>query len=289
MVLDAESVGSMGLPIILVSKVTDKAEKINDQTEWTQVKGYLKNIISGGPTNYLTIPESLSADETYYTQLTLPVASFDALKSYYAAPADNNADVAPTNDGDTGMGTPAVAEVLPDANNGDSGAANADAAPAVETPEIPPVVATPAPAADMQPVNMSTDVPQEEINPVVPEEPAESTEPVIPTENLVSEEAPANNDAEAMIENPVIAEEPSVVEAAPVRDPAAAEEATVIDTPQIESVEQEAVAPVEDMVAPVASAVADGVAPTDAKNLDEIKQRFLTACEDLFDYLSSMK
>ena len=91
LILDGESVGSMGLPIILVSKINgDKAEKIIDQNEWQQVKGYLKSIISGGTTTYLNTPESIAADETYYTQLTLPVASFDALKNSYVVPTDSN-------------------------------------------------------------------------------------------------------------------------------------------------------------------------------------------------------
>ena len=44
-VMDAESVGSMGLPIILVSAFSgEKLSKILDQNEWTSVKEALKSI-----------------------------------------------------------------------------------------------------------------------------------------------------------------------------------------------------------------------------------------------------
>ena len=56
-VMDAESVGSMGLPIILVSAFSgEKLSKILDQNEWTSVKEALKSIISGGNVQYINIP-----------------------------------------------------------------------------------------------------------------------------------------------------------------------------------------------------------------------------------------
>lgn len=83
-IFDAENVGSMGLPIILVCKYdNDRVTKITDSDEWTKVKGYLKEIISGVSKEYINLPESLNVDEVYYTQLTLPVASFDVLKASY--------------------------------------------------------------------------------------------------------------------------------------------------------------------------------------------------------------
>lgn len=83
-VMDAESVGSMGLPIILVSAFSgEKLSKIIDQNEWTSVKEALKSIISGGNVQYINIPQSLTADEIFYNQLTLPLASFDVLKNSY--------------------------------------------------------------------------------------------------------------------------------------------------------------------------------------------------------------
>ena len=53
-VLDNEINGSMGLPIILVSKLeNDKLVKIVDQNEWQLVKEYLKNIIAGNKVEFV--------------------------------------------------------------------------------------------------------------------------------------------------------------------------------------------------------------------------------------------
>lgn len=83
-VLDNEMNGSMGLPIILVSKLeNNKLIKIVDQNEWQVVKEYLKNIIAGGQISFIKISNEIAADDIYYTQLTLPIPSFDALKNAY--------------------------------------------------------------------------------------------------------------------------------------------------------------------------------------------------------------
>lgn len=82
-VLDSEKMGSMGLPIIYVSKYTSKLEKINDTNEWQSVKNYLKGIISGTNFEYVKLGENIIADEAYYTPLTLPASSFDAIKARY--------------------------------------------------------------------------------------------------------------------------------------------------------------------------------------------------------------
>ena len=68
-VFDNEMNGSMGLPIICISKLNgNRLEKIFDQSEWASVK------------------ENLSAQDDFFTQLTLPVASFDVLKRSYNPP-----------------------------------------------------------------------------------------------------------------------------------------------------------------------------------------------------------
>lgn len=83
-VFDNEMNGSMGLPIICISKLNgNRLEKIFDQSEWASVKENLKSIISGSTLMYLEVPENLSAQDDFFTQLTLPVASFDVLKSSY--------------------------------------------------------------------------------------------------------------------------------------------------------------------------------------------------------------
>lgn len=91
-ILDSERVGSMGLPIIYVSKYSNKLEKINDANEWQSVKNYLKGIINGTNFEYIKIEGNILADEVYYTPLTLPQASFDLIKSRYVVDSGNNAE-----------------------------------------------------------------------------------------------------------------------------------------------------------------------------------------------------
>lgn len=95
-VFDNEMNGSMGLPIICISKLNgNRLEKIFDQSEWASVKENLKSIISGSTLMYLAVPENLNAQDDFFTQLTLPVASFDVLKSSYNPPKPEP-DVMPT-------------------------------------------------------------------------------------------------------------------------------------------------------------------------------------------------
>lgn len=108
-VLDNEMNGSMGLPIILVSKLMDnKLVKITDQSEWQLVKEYLKNIIAGNKTNNIKLGNEISADDIYYTQLTLPVPSFDALKNAYALADEEVQTVNPITDSIPGVNEPLV-------------------------------------------------------------------------------------------------------------------------------------------------------------------------------------
>lgn len=86
-IFDGESTGSMGLPIILVCKeVLGKVVGITDAEEWKTTKECLKKIISGEKLEYISVSPELKADDIYYRQLTLPVASFDVLKTSYVAP-----------------------------------------------------------------------------------------------------------------------------------------------------------------------------------------------------------
>ena len=90
LVFDNEMTGSMGYPIILVSKIVDnKVVKITDQSEWESVKNCLKQIISGNNLEYFAVDPIMNADDVYYTQLTLPVTSFDALKNSYKVEVAN--------------------------------------------------------------------------------------------------------------------------------------------------------------------------------------------------------
>ena len=113
-VFDADSVGSMGLPIILVSKYdNNRLVKIVEADEWTKVKGYLKEIISGVKKEFVQLDSSLEADEIFYTQLTLPLASFDSLKKVYdefvASSSSNNVNEVVTS-------TPEMVNDLPNVN-----------------------------------------------------------------------------------------------------------------------------------------------------------------------------
>ena len=317
LILDGEGVGSMGLPIILVSKVNgDKVEKIVDQNEWQQVKGFLKGIISGGPSTYLATPDSLVADETYYTQLTLPVASYDALKNAYVVP---NAGVEAANVPETSPAleqgsavpeapaienpTPAIDPVNPVANepevtdnaampNGEAVDVPASVVPEqpiseavptadvpVDTPSVPEVVPE-TPGDGMQPVNMSTEV--------APEAPAIET-PV----PIVEDQA---------ITNPIIGEEPQVNEGLNATDGSPIPDAVDAPTPDVSSPEIPPVEPTNNEpvvpdVAPIEAPVEEVQTPIidenpvdkSGNNIEVIKQNFMKACEELFDSIASLK
>ncbi len=128
LVIDNEANGQMGYPIIGISRLNNNvAEKITDQGEWASVKDNLKTIIGGTALPYVNVPEVITAPEDFYTQLTLPVASFDVLKQAYI---------------------PAAAE--------------APAMPEAETPapEVAPITEPEAPAAPtIEPVNLTPEMP----------------------------------------------------------------------------------------------------------------------------------
>ena len=101
-VLDNEINGTMGLPIILVSKLVNNVlTKIEDQNEWNAVKESLRFIISGNQVDYITLQPEINANDMFFSQLTLPVASFEALKNNYKpqSETDNTAQnsAIPTN------------------------------------------------------------------------------------------------------------------------------------------------------------------------------------------------
>ena len=152
LILDAENIGSMGLPIILVCKIENgTVKKITDPTEWQKAKDYLKGIIAGNSMNYIPVGAEMPADEVYYTQLTLPVASFDVIKNSYT-----------------------VEEV---------------AAPVVETPVVEPVipevpVVEPTPVMPEAPV-IDVQMPENPIptEPIIPNVPV--SEPVVAVEPSV--------------------------------------------------------------------------------------------------------
>lgn len=166
LILDAENIGSMGLPIILVCKIdSNKVVKITDANEWQQAKNYLKGIIAGNAMEYVKVAAELSAEEVYYTQLTLPVASFDVIKNNYKVEEEV---VAPTDE------TPVVSEPVIETPKVEESAPEVAPIPVIEpvapvtentqvaepvVPEIPaaPVVETPAPEVPVIDIQMPND------------------------------------------------------------------------------------------------------------------------------------
>ena len=131
-IFDGESTGSMGLPIILVGKENlGKVEGITDAEEWKNTKNCLKQIIAGEKIDYAAVSSELRADDIYYRQLTLPIASFDILKSSYKAPEEETSSSVSAADT-----TPIFEPITPEE--------------VVGTPNIPvePVVETAAPVIE---------------------------------------------------------------------------------------------------------------------------------------------
>lgn len=265
-IFDSERIGSMGLPIIYISKYTDKLEKITDADEWQNVKNYLKGIINGTAFEYVLVDENLLSDEVYYTPLTLPTTSFDVIKNRYVVDeSSNNPVLEPINE------VP-EAPIMPDNNVASNidvtstpvsivaeGAPNivpeaVPAAPAV----MPSIEAIPSPA--LEPINE------------IPEA------PIMPNNNVVS-----NTDVASTPVSPIVEEVPNIV---PPFVPVAPEVAPSTEvTAQISSVE-----PVAEPTLAVEPALAVDEKPIEKEttvNFDMDKETFLKACENMFDALVS--
>ncbi len=251
-VLDNEMNGSMGLPIILVCKLENgKLIKIVDQNEWQIVKEYLKNIIAGSQVELVRVASEMPADDIYYTQLTLPLPSFDALKNAYkiedGSASDSEVGATPVEPG--GMeAAPVEPSVTPEPVNPTPIKEPAPQDIVMPTPEaVSPVTPSPmeAPTTEVTPTPVS--------EPVVPN-------PMGPAIDLGIN--PPSNDV------PV---SPVTPEVSPVEAP----QAPVM--PTIEPVSP--VAPSEPAVTPVES-------PASNDNVfQEQKEAFMQACENMFDAL----
>jgi len=173
-IFDAESTGSMGLPIILVGKeVYGKVVGITEADEWRNTKDCLKKIIAGEQVDYAAVSDELKADDIYYRQLTLPIASFDILKSSYKAPEGG---IVTANQNDN---TPVFEQITPE-----------DVSVNAATPVEP-----------VMPTNFSNPVTEETVAPVIetPQEPAQEV-----TSPVSNEETPtANVDASFNLNNDV--------------------------------------------------------------------------------------
>lgn len=163
-VFDNEMNGTMGLPIILVSKVSNGMLSAVPDAEWNEVKEALRLIIAGNQVNYVAVNESLGAQDMFYKQLTLPVASFEALKNNYKviAPA------APV--------TPAPEQVTP-VNQ-------------VVEPVTPVAPEEPVNVAPVTPVMPEVPVAPQEVAPVMPNvEPVPKVEENVPVDFTADKEA----------------------------------------------------------------------------------------------------
>ena len=98
-VLDNEINGTMGLPIILVTKLVNNRFTLIPDSEWNSVKEILRLIISGNQVDYINVSEMIGADDAFFKQLTLPVASFDALKNNYRPSAIETVSSVSSNSG----------------------------------------------------------------------------------------------------------------------------------------------------------------------------------------------
>ncbi len=306
LILDNEMNGSMGLPIILVCKlIGNKATKISDQNEWTQVKESLKQIIAGNKLDYISVGESINADDIYYTQLTLPVPSFDALKNAYQP-----VEVASTQTMETPIEgvvpTATETSVMPDVVVPTSEPTTQQAEPVMPsiTPVSEPVIDAPAvepvmPATPVMPsvtpevvapmdLNMNQIVnPTPAVNTSVNEIPISPQIPVMPETPVVEPVMPTVS--EPVITEPVAPVTPEPVVATPqvemptmpTMEPVAEPTPAVVDpTPVVEPVTQ-----VEDTQVVTDTPVVEQSSILNEEMIKAQKDAFLEACSNMFDAL----
>ena len=252
-VLDNEMNGTMGLPIILVSKLeNNKLVKITDQNEWNAVKEYLRMIIAGNQVNYISVEPALSADDMFFSQLTLPVASFEALKNNYNPNGVGNvASGVASQTVEASSDTP-VAPAMPSSPvNQEVTSVNPSS---VTPPNVDAVASEPVMPNMTNMVNPAPNVTPavEPVQPVTPvAEPKTFEEPVTPMPNVtpVMPEPPQNAQVATPVMSDAVASTPTVESPIP--------SAPTIDSPQTE-------------------------VPVD---FTADKEAFLKACENMFDAL----
>lgn len=256
-VLDNEINGSMGLPIILVCKYeNNRLVKIIDQNEWQIVKEYLKNIIAGNQVTFINVPLEMPADDIYYTQLTLPVPSFDALKNAYVVSdnSDNNISSAPSTE------DASILDINPTINNDivNNNVNNVVGGEAVKEEVNPTLNINPNPVVE-QPV-MPTIENQPSVEPV-------NTNPVIDINPVI------NNEVGTM-STPTVDVTPNISPVSPI-GPVSPVEApnNVVQEPEITPT------PVINPVMPENEVV------NNESIFKEQKEAFMQACENMFDAL----
>ena len=287
LVLDNEKNGTMGLPIILVCRLYQgKLSKIIDQGEWQSVKEELKSIIAKQSAQYESVPADLTADDVYYTQLTLPVNSFEILKNSYVAPI--NAEPTPT------VTQSNVEENIPEVPVEPTPLAQVEQ-PVIEQtpiqpnteqaimPEVPtqqpmsasaPEISTPVMPTATIPEPPQVEIPQPVIQPtpvapeITPDISQVSPTPVAPAVEIpVAPEMP-------MTSNEAITEPTAIMPEVPTQQPMPA------SAPEIS-------APImpEAQVMPPTPEAPQTSGKIASEDIEEIKKTFMQACENMFDAL----
>ena len=168
-VFDNEMSGTMGLPIILISKLEGAhLTKIADKSaEWDATKEMLRQIIAGSPVEYIVAPLEVNASDDFFTQLTLPINSFDLLRSRYTLTNSNNISTAAI---PTESNEPVTLSAAPEA-------APVESQPAAPAPEAAPAEPQPAaPAPEVAPAEPQPAAPTPEVAPVEPQQAAPTPE-----------------------------------------------------------------------------------------------------------------
>lgn len=265
-ILDSEKTGSMGLPIIYVSKLNDaKLEKINDDSEWEKAKSYLKGIISGTNFQYIKVSDVIDADEAYFRPLTLPEASFDTIRNRYVVKDETTTDEG-TNNATLVLDNNVEAANIPNINNAPINEEAIPSAPAIsvvptpveQAPVVPDLSVMPsvAPVEDINVTSAVTPVsPESEATPSIPEVTPPSLEPLIPSNNAAS-----NNEISSAPFTPVVPTTPKV---------------EVVPSPDANF----KTSPLE-----VTNAVSTNVTNNTSNN---DKETFLKACENMYDAIIS--
>ena len=245
-VLDNELNGTMGLPIILVSKLEEnKLVKIADKSpEWETVKEALRKIISGSQIEYITPEMNLAADDLFFSQLTLPIASFESLKNNYKPVEQNIETQVQTAEPEPAPVTNETFEQSENITQPIEPTIDNPVNPIEETP-VPEVESQPLPSTPLSPIEMV----QREIDKVIESTPEVNETPVMPS----------------TIDLPTIEAPTSPVEPSPVNNQEVASVPTTPNTEAITNIPEEPSKQLPDLTAD--------------------KEAFLKACENMFDAL----
>ena len=170
-------------------------------------------IIAGNQVNYVSLAPEVSADDVFYSQLTLPVASFEALKNNYNLNGVNN-DVSESTSVETpsaDVESPSILAAAPETNQGNfaisqnvNTVANEPVIPQMTNaePDVAPIAESVAPTVEPTPTSEPI-TPIANVTPIMPEPPQSAqaevsvmNEPVVPESSMPTslEEDTSNND-----------------------------------------------------------------------------------------------